>query len=335
MGIEFNPRKASEETKGVGKIRLGGDEEKAAEQAAKKSGSRKKWVIAGVGSLALVVGLSGIFALSSRNPASTNTQGPAPVVETVDRPAPVVQQQDASAIRQASIRAKESVIYRDDARVYRDDTGARGEAYIGANGLEVARGQDFVMHVQLFDQGAVSVLVAAGPYAGARIEFTPVGTRGASSITYTKTGQETIGADGSTVQFQALPQSARTTHTVSMKTPATLGSGVTVPQNAAQFEKTMREGGQPVTPFVVTGSPQEDGVFSVQIWNGDTYTVDLRTGQYTVDSVFLYHPDYQAEFQRTGVEVSRDAIPVVKGVLQVAPAHTPSVPAARAPAPGG
>lgn len=335
MGIEFNPRKKSEETKGVGKIRLGGDEEKEAKEAAQKSDKRRKWLVVGVGSLALAVGLTGVFTMYSGRNAPDKP--PTPVVETYQPPAntgPQITQQDANSIRAESIRAKESVIYRDDSRVYRDDSNARGEAYIGANGLEVQRGQDFAVHVQLFDQGAISVLVASGPYAGSRIEFTPVGTRGTSSITYTKVGQENIGADGSTVRFEALSASARTTQTVSMKSPATMGSGVSVPDNAAEFEKIVREGGESLRAFTVYGSPQEDGVFSIAIWNGDVYTVDLKTGQYSVDSVFLYHPNYQEEYQRTGVEVSRDDIPVVKGVLTVAPAHTPSAPVNRT-APAG
>jgi len=122
------------------------------------------------------------------------------------------------------------------------------------------------------------------------------------------------------MRFTALPQGQRTEQTVSMKSPAIQGSGVQMPGSAFEYDKNVRERGEYVRAFTVKGNVEE-GVFQVKIWNGDTYTINFATGQYTVDSVFLFHPDYVEETQRTGVNIDASTIPLVKGVVNVAPAH--------------
>ncbi len=332
--FDFNPKK-KEDDKGVGKIRLGEDGTPSGQTPkaeAAKATSRKKWLVGGgiaAGAVILAVGLGAVFNNSSA-PAPVNPNPPA--VVQVD---PVPQQQlppavvTQSNLLQQSVAAKEGVIYRDAARIYHETNAqgrniATGESYINATGQEVRAGQDFAVHVSLFDKGGFSLLVAQGPYAGNRIEFMPVGNRGSSSVTYSHVGQEAVGTDGRTVVFQALPQSQRTTQTVAMKSPAVLGSGVNVPGSAWEFENKVSDHGNTVTSYIVSGSV-EDGVFNVKIWNGDTYAVNFANGEYAVNSVYLYYPNYEADYARTGVEVDASRIPTVKGVLNVAPAVRPSV----------
>jgi hypothetical protein len=322
MAFEFNPHKSTDD-KGIGKIHLDGDAAKQQDAAAAK---KKKFIIIGAGGAAVVLALGGIFALSSGK-KSESTPPPAPTTYTqAPAPAPAAPyqapQQTAQVSSQSvSIQQKESAIYRDDASAYRDDNGVRAEAYLSSSGREVSAGQDFAVHVELFNKGGVSVLVAAGPYAGSRVEFLPV--LGGQRVTFSHVGDEQGGI------FRALPVSQRGVSTAPMAYPATQGSGVTIPSGAATFQKIVPADGKSVTAFTLKGSPQDDGVFSVKIWNGDTYSFDLKTGNYTVDSVFLNRPNYQQDYRATGVKVSRSSFPVVKGVLDVNPA--PAAKPGRAP----
>lgn len=344
--FDFNP-KPKEDDKGVGKIRLGEDGKPAAEKTEEraKASAKKKWLIGGgigVGVLALTLTLSGVFNSASNNQTAPVT--PPPIVQVqppVQTQQPVQAELSAAQLLQQSVAAKQGVIYRDPARAYYQTTrtGARtgelGEAYLNLNGQEVRAGQDFAAHVQLLSKGAVSLLVASGPYAGSRIEFTPVGTRGGSSITYTRVGQEAIGADGRTTVFQVLPTAQQTTQTVSMKSPATAGNGVTVPGSAWEYEKQVQEKGEFVSIFRVQGNVEE-GVFSIRIFNDDVYQVNFATGQYSLNSVYLFHPNWETHFERTGQELDVRGNPTINGVLNVAPAVRPQpVTAQRAPRPGG
>ena len=328
--FDFNPKKKDD--KGIGKIRLG--EETAAEQkeAVAKTATRKKWLIGGgiaTGALVVTLGLTAIFNSASDKPA-------APVPPRTEhtqtyQPPPSEQSGVTSA---QSYAAKQSAIYRDQIQIYKEtDRSGRmigtGEAYINANGQAVQYGSDFAVHVSLFEKGGVSLLLASGPHAGSRVEFMPVGVRSTPRITYSRVGQEIATPDGP--RFQMLPLAQRTEQTVSMKTPAMQGSGVAMPDQAWEFDKNVRENDEMVRAFTVRGNV-EDGVFSVKIWNGDTYTINFATGQYTVDSVFLFHPNYLEDKQRTGVDVDASTLPLVKGVVQVAPVQRP-VPS-QAPAPG-
>jgi len=328
--FDFNPKKKDD--KGIGKIRLG--EETAAEQkeAMAKTATRKKWLIGGgiaTGALVVTLGLTAIFNSASDKPA-------APVPPRTEhtqtfQPPPSEQSGVTSA---QSYAAKQSAIYRDQIQIYKEtDRSGRmigtGEAYINANGQAVQYGSDFAVHVSLFEKGGVSLLLASGPHAGSRVEFMPVGVRSTPRITYSRVGQEIATPDGP--RFQMLPLAQRTEQTVPMKTPAIQGSGVAMPDQAWEFDKNVRENGEMVRAFTVRGNV-EDGVFSVKIWNGDTYTINFATGQYTVDSVFLFHPNYLEDKQRTGVDVDASTLPLVKGVVQVAPVQRP-VPS-QAPAPG-
>ena len=333
--FEFNPKKKDD--KGIGKIRLG--DETAAEQkeAVAKTATRKKWLIGGgiaTGALVVTLGLTAVFNSSSDKPAAPQpqrteqTQTYQPPVQAQNPPS----EQSGVSLAQ-SYAAKQSAIYRDQIQIYKEtDRSGRmvgtGEAYISANGQAVPFGSDFAVHVSLFEKGGISLLVASGPHAGSRVEFMPVGVRSTPRITYSRVGQEIATPDGP--RFQMLPQAQRTEQTVPMKTPAIAGSGVAMPDQAWEFDKNVRENGETVRAFTVKGNV-EDGVFSVKIWNGDTYTINFATGQYTVDSVFLFHPNYLEETQRTGVNIDASTIPLVKGVMQVAPAQRPAPSQTRAP----
>lgn len=344
--FDFNP-KPKEDDKGVGKIRLGEDGKPSGTQKTEekaKTSSKKKWLIGGgigVGVLALTLTLSGVFNSASNNQTAPVTPPPVVRVEQPPQQAPVQTQLTAAQLLQQSIAAKQGVIYRDPARAFYETTrtGARtgetGEVYLNLNGQTVRAGQDFAVHGELFAKGGFSLLVAAGPYAGSRIEFTPVGPRGGSSITYTRVGQEAIGQDGRTTVFQVLPVNQQTTQTVSMKSPATAGNGVTVPAGAWEFEKQAQEQGEFFPLFTIRGNV-DDGVFSVKIYNGDTYNVNFASGQYSVNSVFAYHPNYESETDAGAAPISRRTIPTVNGQLNVAPAVRPQPAAAqRVLTPGG
>jgi hypothetical protein len=332
MPFKFNPTKKSDD-KGLGKIHIDDNgtatssdaaaaQVKAEEAAA---ATRKKWILGGgVAGLALVVGLATVFSGASKN---DNAPAPQPTQQTQTQQPTQPQYQEpqgqytapaatASQLLQQSIRAKESVIYRDESSVFHDKAGRLAEAYLTIDGREVPKGQDFAVHAQLFNKGGFSLLIASGPYAGTRLEIFPVNNGGGSRFTYTKAGQEAVGSDGKTVVFQALPSSQRMTQTVSMKSPAQLGSGVQAPSNGWTFEQ-MGQGSKGYTrAFELKGAP-DDGVFSVKLWNDDTFTFNLKTGDYTFDSVFLYHPNYL----QTGESVK--GTPVVNGAMNIAPAAAP------------
>jgi hypothetical protein len=303
--MEFNKQKSDGE-KTKGKIHLG---ERKPLDVLKEN--KKKVCLIGASVVLALSGLTAAFGIAaSRDQGCPSDSAPTPNAQACV-------QVDQQTIVQQSIKEKQSVIYRNDAIVYRDDNGNRGEAYINAAGKEVGAGEDFAVHVSLFDQGGISVLVAAGPYAGSRVEFFPVATDGAH-VTYSKLGAESMGPDGKTLRFTAWPQEQRIVNTTSLKEkPKVAGSRVTVAYNAGEFGKIVQEDGRNVYAFTLTGSPQKDGLFSVTIWNGDTYAINLQTGRYSVDSIFLFHPDYQIEKARTGVDISRDTIPLINGIVKM------------------
>lgn len=345
--FDFNP-KPKEDDKGVGKIRLDDKPGDAPKKEEAQKATKKKWLIGGgiaAGVVVLAAGLTAVFNTSAP-PATVNTNPP-PVVQVDPAPHQNQNQNQPPAVsgyvlERNSVAAKEAAIYRDAAHSYYQTdasgrrTGATGEAYLNLNGQEVQRGTDFAAHVELFDKGMVSLFVASGPYAGSRIEFTPVGTRGGSAITYTRVGQEAMANDNQTVIYRNNATANQVTQTVAMRSPAAAGNGVSVPGNAFEFEKQVREGGEYVSIYTVRGNVEE-GIFSIKIFNGDTYEVNLANGQYSVNSVFLFHPNYQEEYARTGVEVDASNIPTINGRLNVAPAvrPLPAVTQQGAPRPGG
>lgn len=332
--FDFNPKKKDD--KGIGKIRLGDETAVEQKEAVAKSATRKKWLIGGgiaTGALVVTLGLTAIFNNASDKPAAPQPPR-SEQTQTYQPPATQTPGSEQSGVTLAqSYAAKQSAIYRDQIQIYKEtDRAGRmigtGEAYISANGQAVPYGSDFAVHVSLFEKGGISLLVASGPHAGSRVEFMPVGVRSTPRVTYSRLGQEIQTPDGP--RFQLLPQGQRTEQTVPMKSPAIAGSGVAMPDQAWEFDKNVREGGESVRAFTVRGNVEE-GVFSVKIWNGDTYTINFATGQYTVDSVFLFYPNYLEDKERTGVDVDASTIPLIKGVVQVAPAQRPAPSPARAP----
>lgn len=316
--MEFNPENKAK----------GGDKDKISLDGKTSFASRlkedkKKLALIGGGALAGLAVLGSAFAL-----AVSNGNGGTPAGGNVPNSQPYSTQDKESIIRE-SVSEKQSVIFRDDTRVYRDDNGKRGEAYINGSGKEVSAGEDFAVHVTLFDKGGISVLVAEGPQAGARVEFFPVDAKG-PHITYNKVGKTSLGPDGKTMRFQALPEGKRSANTVVMQArPKVSGSSVTVAYDSGEFGKVVQEDGRNVYAFTLTGSPQKNSVFSVTLFNGDTYAINLTTGRYTIDSLFLFDPNYQDEQARTGKKPSRDDVPLVNGTIAppaVAPANKPPKP---------
>jgi hypothetical protein len=316
--FEFNPRPRDD--KGVGQVKL---DDKKGEEAAPQGGS-KKWMIAGVAGVALL-GLVGIFAAVSGDNEAQNTQpAPPPRVEhTQPLPQPVPRVETPRVdVRAVSVEAKRNAIYRNDAFVYRDQNGNRGEVYINNAGRQVRASEDFAVHASLFGKGGMSVLVAEGPYAGARVSFFPVHPQGGDAlVVFEQMGHETVAADGRTTIFQLLPPGDRTSTSVPMARPTGFGSGVSVPDTGRQVDVLAVEGGQRLTAFIISGEPEVDGKFSVQIWNGDRYSFDLSTGDYYIDSAFLANPDYEEYYERSGIEVTPQK---VTGVIRITPVPRPT-----------
>lgn len=308
--VTFNPRKA-DKTTGPGKIKLDDAPETPTATAAEKP----KWVVpaAAAGGLA-VLGLAGYFMLASgADETVAMPPAPPPIVAerppvvaerppvVAERPPAVVQPQAPSAatIIARSIEAKR-------AAVFVDRSNAMYDSYITAGGSEARAGEDFAAHVGLFEKGGVSVLVTEGPHAGTRVGFFPfvAGNEGRLRVIFERVGQVVTGADGRTMQFVTLPQADRLRHETVLSANAELGfarqsgfpnsavrSSVSLSPDARSFKKEVREGGEWYPAFWLHGSPERDGVFSVEIFNGDTYSVDLNTGAFSVNSVYLFHPN--------------------------------------------
>lgn len=319
--VEFNPRKKTDD-KGIGKVNVGNTVDAEAPKATSKGP-----IIAAAAAGAVVIGLGGYFMLASGG----DDMPPAPpVIRQVEpvqpriTPTPVptqetVQQGPTRAeVMQASVRAKESAIYRDSANFLY-------EAYIGANGAETRRGQDFAVHVSLFERGNVSVLIASGPYAGSRIGFFPAPRGTGPVVTFERVGQMQDSNFGPV--FEMLANAERATSRTSMTEPAQAGTRIRLPEGLPEFSKNVNENGEIVTAFTVIGTPDQDGVFTVRIFNEDYYTIDLNSGTFTVNSVFAYHPDYLERVARECTNpaapcdvVDVSTIPVVSGRIDIAPA---------------
>jgi len=306
--VTFNPRKP-ENTTGPGRIKLGEGEEAKAEATAKP-----KWVLpVAIGGGLAVVGLAGYFMLASGGDDVAVDPKPLPPIVQVEpeRKPPVVIREEPKPpvivqpqVPSASQILAESLAAKSDA-VYLDRANAMYDAYI-SGGREARPGQDFSTHVGLFKKGGISVLITEGPHAGARIGFMPFvqGNEGRMRVTYERVGKLVTGADGRTPQFVLLPESEQVTRETILGANAerqfarqngfpdsTIRSAVTLPGGARKFEKQGLENGQWYPAFWLHGSPEKDGVFTVEIWNGDSYSMNLNTGEFTVNSVYLFHPD--------------------------------------------
>ena len=230
-----------------------------------------------------------------------------------------------------SVAAKESAIFRDENRALYD-------AYIDKNGNEVEDGGDFAVHVGLFNNGNVSILIADGPHAGTRVGLFAVDTsRAGAHITIERVGKIVKGEDSSTNMFKALSRGERTLRTASMRTPEIAGKNIVKPNQVEKFDKYVLENRNTSLAFSLVGTPEIDGVFSVVLFNDDTYSINLNTGEFSVDSVFMFHPDWQERVENECNPhpdvpcniIDRNKIPVIKGVVPKAP--TPSPRAAIAP----
>ncbi len=199
----------------------------------------------------------------------------------------------------------------------------------------------------------MSVLIAAGPHAGTRVGFFPVeeGNEGRLRVTYEKVGQIITGPDGRTPQFVEF--SEPTGYETVISSNAELRgfsagdverSSVSLSGSARTFEKEVMERGQWYPAFYLRGAPEKDGIFSVEIHNGDTYTIDLNTGEFTVNSVYLFHPDIDARVERECAHIPLDQpcvivrrgvdFPnVVNGTVPV-PVVAPAPRPGRSPSPG-
>ena len=302
--VQFN-KKTSQDTN-AGKIRLGDDD---AAKTDNKTATDKKWVKpAAIAGGVAAIGLAGYFILASHgtdvpakpvNPPISVTTPPPATTSPVIVPPKQPQLPSASAIRAQGVQEKRSSIYT-------DHVNYEADAFIKSNHSEGNTGADFSTHVGVFKQGGASVLITEGPYAGTRVGFFPSVANGEGRLTVSI---EKVGAvvpvtsqSGPVAQFTALPHveehdivlHADTERQRADKNGFHPPAAVAVPDSAPAFEKQKRIDGEWYKAFVLSGSPEKDGVFSVELWNGDTYAMDLKTGAFTVNSIFLFEPNYEA-----------------------------------------
>lgn len=328
--VTFNPRKRNE--KGVGHVNV-----EDTQGPSNKGKGISKPVIIGAAGVA-VAGLATAFMLATGSPdddqISPPSSSPAPIemTETQIPPAqtpPVVVVPDTTPaypsvteLDQASIVAKQQAIY------ISPDLRPEYDAYITEHGRSGQRGQDFATHVSLSYPGSISVLITEGPYAGIRVGFFPAGVNGRGGdgqVVVERVGviqNAQTGANSQHPVFTLLPRSGQIRVTQNMESPSARGREVALPDHAAQYTRTVSENGRNLTAFAVSGQPAQDGVFSVQLFNEDVYSIDLNTGDFTVNSAFAYDPDYL----ETGVTINADNIPWVDGRIDMRPilSYTPS-----------
>lgn len=292
--IRFN-RRRKDDGKGAGKIRLGGGSDAAdnandnSNDSKSSSAPKKGFLQTTFGKVAVGVGVAAVLATGvlmftggSDEPEVTTPRQIETVVEQPQQTTPAIT--EASILRQATQEKMASL--------YQDSPNRLYEAFMNAAGREVARGQDFAVYVGLFNTGGISVLITEGDHAGTRIGFFPLSDRNRPELVLERVGQQAVGADGQTIRYERLPTSERSVVRDNLRDPATNGSGVSV-NEGAWFDKTVTQGSQTATAFSVSGSPVVDGKFSITIWNGDSYTIDLNTGEYSISSAFVTNPGWQ------------------------------------------
>lgn len=280
--------------------------------------SRKKW-LAGIAVTVAALGLTGVFMMHSGNkdaqtPAAENQQtavvntprqadAVTPQSETPGIPsregttAPSAITVDQELIAQNSLQAKMATVYRGGEKTL-------SSVFLDAAGQEVEEGEDFSVQISLFNRGNVSVDIVAGPHAGMRAGFFPVPHDGNGPVVILeKIGAQTLAADNLTAQFSLLPASQRFYAMKPMNVDSRASLGVRLPGNARSFVKTVEKNGRTATPITLTGTPEKNGIFEVKIWNGDSYAMNLNTGDYSIRSTFMNHPDWRPGMQAERKEV--------------------------------
>ncbi len=308
----FNKRPRDD--KGAGKIKLGEDVQLPAETTAK--GANKTVIFGGIGALA-VAGLAAAFFMSSdveeptpttQHTTVTPPQATKPNVIVPQTPPVVVvppaPTQPIITVQSATERVNEKIaaIYDHDSCLY--------EAFVSANGREVREGSDFNHFTCLYDFGGVGVLITEGEFAGTRVGFFP--REGREGLVFVEhVAEQSIGDDGRTTEFHRLQHTDRERTETSMARPVRTGDGVYIAENADRFTKTVRVDGSNVNAFILAGDPAS-GRFEIEIPNGDYYQIDLTTGDFTADSLFMNCRNYVY-----GEEAycPRDNFQPIKGVM--------------------
>jgi hypothetical protein len=283
----FNKRKRDD--KGAGKIKL---EDNSSEQ--KDPSSNNRGLIIG-GAVLTAIGLTAVFFLSSGEEdqqANINNVEP-----TLNEPELNVQSLNTK------ISEKLGSIYNAKACQY--------GAYVDTNNNQVREGANFNYFACLYDKGAFGVLVTEGEWAGARVHFEPRDGRD-GSVSVEVVGENKLADDNKTSEFHRLDYSDRVSFSSVLSSPNQIGDGVNVPNNSSSFTYTVREGGHSANAFIISGSP-ESGLFEVEIVNGDVYQINLNTGDFYTDSLFLNCPNYDYGNEES---CPRDSFEPVKGVIQ-------------------
>lgn len=301
----FNPSKKSGTGSEGNKIRLGQPASDAKPEATgmestfgrsaapalpDKKSSKTAFIAAGVVGAAALVG--GIYAFSDSDPKPAATQ-------TAEVP------KQAEKQPHSSIEDKLSLVNESDNKI--------AEAFL-KDGKEVSRGKNFDLHVALYNRGGISVLVASGVHAGTRINFLPVTPTKNPVVTYEKVGLEKLTAGKA--DFYSLPTEKRIERIAPMRQDAQGITEVGTVQGAREFTKILQnKTGKKAAAFKVSGTPEKDGLFSVQIWNGDKYSMSLKTGEFTINSTFANSPEWHP-----GQQASREKL---RGKIDVSPVPAP------------
>ncbi|MCB9992011.1 MAG: hypothetical protein H6867_11695 [Rhodospirillales bacterium] len=306
----FNKR--DRDNKGAGKVRL-----EESNNDNQDGGLNKKYILLGGGAL-VAAGLATAIILSGDD-EDTMPEPPVrpPVVVTVpSTPAPpappvVTPQPQVPEITKPAITVQHFVERaREKISTIRNKDECLYEAFVTAANKEVREGMDFSHFTCLYDEGGIGVLLTEGQWAGTRVSFLPRDGAGGAVIVE-KVGAAQLGADGRTTEYHRLSYDDRTSTSISMSKNDQRSDGVRIPENADRFSKRVYRGTSTTKAFTIAGNPQQ-GVFEVEIPNGDVYQINLNTGDFYADSLFLNCPTYRYGAEQ---DCPRNDFQPVKGIV--------------------
>lgn len=228
-----------------------------------------------------------------------------------------------AALVKQSVAEKVASTYHSDKETWKNEARKTAEVYLNDNGKPVNVNSDFAVHVSLLNNGGISVFVAEGEYAGSRVEFMPAPKEGAPRIVYSKMGEEVTSGDVTLYKAFAAKDVKQATIVKGNGITETKRNADLKPLESLQkyesvsYTKQVSQDGHMTDAFVLYGAPQKDGIFCVQIWNGDSFSFNFKTGEYRMDSAFFIDANYQTKYT-DDKPLDMKKAPIVKGTLKVA-----------------
>lgn len=323
--VTFNPRKKNE--KGIGHVDV--DNTQSQPEETNNSSKTALYAIGGLSAIGLAAGAFMLVNSGGQDDApSPFTPTPVPPAAQVEPAQPAVKPAPAPVVAPTPAQShlpsynelmRETIIAQQQAIYQSPVLQAEYSAYILGNGMEGERGGLFALHASLSYPGSVNILITEGDYAGIRVGFYPAdinGTGGDGEVIVQRVGYTEITTTDTGAEyevFRLLPEEDWITVSQNMETPARQGQPVELAADAPAFEKIVTENGQRLLAFSIIGEPETDGIFGVALFNEDLYTIDLNTGDFTVNSAFAYDPTYL----ETGRTINADDIPWVDGNIDL------------------